>query len=285
MPRFEYVRAQSVAHAVELVNDPRYANRPIAGGTDLLVLIRHQQPNFDRVVDLTRVPEMKTIERRGDEVYIGASATFSEVAESDALRQHAPCLVEAALTVGGPAIRNAGTIGGNTINAAACADGVPPLVCMDAVAHLASASGARAMLVSELITGANKTAIQPGELLTHFTFPVPPPGAKQAFTKLGRRNAQAISRLSMAAAGRLDDRGCIDYARLVPGAAMSTPQRFVAVEEMLLGQAPSGELLAAAGEKTAELMLEVTGRRWSTEYKEVAIAALAERTLRRALLG
>ncbi|MCU0510832.1 MAG: FAD binding domain-containing protein [Anaerolineae bacterium] len=132
MPRFDYVRALSVDQAVELMNDPRYASRPVAGGTDLLVLIRHQKPNFDRVVDLTRVPEMKLIEQRGDEVYIGASASFSEVAESEAIRQHAPCLVEAALTVGGPAIRNAGTIGGNTINAAACADGVPPLVCIDA---------------------------------------------------------------------------------------------------------------------------------------------------------
>lgn len=285
MPRFDYVRAMSVEHAVELMNDTRYVSRPIAGGTDLLVLIRHQKPNFDRVVDLTRVPEMKLIERRGDEVYIGASATFTEVAESPAVQTHAPCLAEAALTVGGPAIRNGGTLGGNTINAAACADGVPPLVCVDAVAHLASLAGTRSLPVSELIIGANKTAVQKGELLTHFTFPVPPTGARQAFTKLGRRNAQAISRLSMAAAGRLDANGCVDYARLVPGAAMPTPRRFVAVEEMLLGQAPSDELLAAAGQKTAELMLAVTGRRWSTEYKEVAIAALAERTLRRALVG
>jgi len=285
MPRFDYVRAMSVEHAVELMNDTRYVSRPIAGGTDLLVLIRHQKPNFDRVVDLTRVPEMKRVERRGDEVYIGAAATFTEVAESPAVQAHAPCLAEAALTVGGPAIRNGGTLGGNTINAAACADGVPPLVCVDAVAHLAGPAGTRSLLVSELVTGANRTAIQKGELLTHFTFPVPPAGSRQAFTKLGRRNAQAISRLSMAAAGRLDEHGCVDYARLVPGAAMPTPRRFVAVEEMLLGQAPSDALLAAAGEKTAELMLAVTGRRWSTEYKEVAIAALTERTLRRALLG
>jgi CO/xanthine dehydrogenase FAD-binding subunit len=275
----------SVGHAVELMNDPRYVSRPIAGGTDLLVWVRHQKPNFDRVIDLTRVPEMKLIERRGDEIYLGASATFTEVAESPAIQEAAPCLAEAALTVGGPAIRNAGTIGGNTINAAACADGVPSLVCVDAVAHLAGAAGVRSLLVSELVTGANRTALQPGELLTHFTFSVPPAGSRQAFTKLGRRNAQAISRLSMAAAGRLDAHGCIDYARLVPGAAMPTPRRFVAVEEMLLGQAPTDELLMAAGNKTAELMLEVTGRRWSTEYKEVAIAALAERTLRRALMG
>ncbi len=283
MPRFDYVRAQSIEHALDLLTDPAHTCRPLAGGTDLLVLIRHQPPAFDRVVDLTRVPEMKAIERRGDEVTIGAAATFTEVSESPVLQEFASGLVEAALTVGGPAIRNTGTIGGNTINAAACADGVPSLVCLDAVAHLASRTGKRSLLVSELVTGANRTAIQPGELLTHFTFPLPPAGARQAFYKLGRRNAQAISRLSMAAAGRLDAHGCVDFVRLVPGAAMPTPRRFVPVEEMLLGQAPDDALLAAAGAKTAELMLEVTGRRWSTEYKEVAIQALAERTLRRVL--
>lgn len=285
MPRFDYVRAQSVQEAVDLLGDPAHVSRPLAGGTDLLVLIRHQQPAFDRVVDLGRVPEMKLIERRHDEVYIGAAATFTEVAESPVLQEFASGLVEAALTIGGPAIRNMGTLGGNTINAAACADGVPSLVCLDAAAHLASATGSRSLPVSQLVTGANRTALRPGELLTHFTFPLPPAGARQAFYKLGRRNAQAISRLSMAAAGRLDAHGCVDYVRLVPGAAMPTPQRFAPIEEMLLGQAPSDELLAAAGQKTAELMLEVTGRRWSTEYKEVAIQALAERTLRRVFAG
>jgi CO/xanthine dehydrogenase FAD-binding subunit len=284
MPRFDYVRAQSVEHALTLMADPDHRSRALAGGTDLLVLIRHQPPAFDRVIDLNRVPEMKAIERRGDEVYIGAAATFTEVAESPVIREHAPCLVEAAVTVGGPAIRNVGTVGGNTINAAACADGVPSLVCLDAVAHLASTSGRRSLLVSDLVTGANRTALKPGELLTHFTFPLPPAGVRQTFSKLGRRNAQAISRLSMAAAGRVDKEGCIDYVRLVPGAAMPTPRRFAAVEAMLLGQPPADALLAEAGAKTAELMLEVTGRRWSTEYKEVAIQALAERTLRRVLL-
>ncbi|MGE5603727.1 MAG: FAD binding domain-containing protein, partial [Nitrososphaerales archaeon] len=274
MPRFDYVRAQSIEHALELMGDSSYKSRALAGGTDLLVLIRHQPPSFDRVVDLTRVPEMKAIERWGNEVYLGAAATFTEVAESRVMQEFAPCLVEAAVTVGGPAIRNMGTVGGNTINAAACADGVPSLVCLDAVAHLAGAHGTRSLLVGDLVTGANRTAIQPGELLTHFTFPIPPPGSRQAFYKLGRRNAQAISRLSMAAAGRLDGQGCIDYVRLVPGAAMPTPRRFAAVEAMLLGRKPAEDLLAAAGIRTAELMLEVTGRRWSTEYKEVVIQAL-----------
>jgi len=284
MPRFDYIRAQTIEQALQLLADPAHVSRPLAGGTDVLVLTRHEKPVFDRVVDISRVAEMKVIERQGDEITIGAGVTFTEAAENPLLQAVAGCLVEARLTVGGPAIRNAGTLGGNTINAAACADGVPPLVCLDAVAHLRSLIGARSLPVSKFIQGANRTGLQSGELLTHFTVPVPPAGTRQAFIKLGRRNAQAISRLSMAAAGHLDAAGRIDYVRLVPGAAMPSPRRIPEVEAFLLGQTPNDALLAAAGQKTAEAMIAITGRRWSTEYKEVAIQALAERALRRALL-
>ena len=283
MPRFDYVRAHSVPEALQLLIEPGLVSRPLAGGTDVVVFVRHEQPPFDRVVDITRVPELKVIERRGDEIVVGAGVTFSEAAESALLQEVAAGLVEACLSVGGPAIRNAGTLGGNTVNAAACADSLPALACLDAVAHVRSLTGERHFLLNEFILGANRTAIQPGELLTHFTFPVPPAGVRSAFTKLGRRNAQAISRLSMAAAGRLDASGRVDYVRLAPGATMPRPQRFTEVEEMLLGQEPTDELLAAAGAKTAEVMIGVTGRRWSTEYKEVAIQGMAEQTLRRVL--
>lgn len=284
MPRFDYVRAHSIEQALQLLADPAHVSRPLAGGTDVLVLVRHEKPTFERVVDISRVPEMKAIERRGDEIIVGAAVTFTEAAESPLLQEVAAGLVEASLTVGGPAIRNAGTLGGNTVNAAACADGVPPLVCLDAVAHLRSLSGSRSLPVSEFIQGANRTGLQPGELLTHFTFPLPPAGTRQAFIKLGRRNAQAISRLSMAAAGHLDTAGRIDYVRLVPGAAMPSPRRVAEVEAFLMGQVPDDALLVEAGRRTAEAMIAVTGRRWSTEYKEVAIQALAERALRRVLV-
>jgi CO/xanthine dehydrogenase FAD-binding subunit len=283
VPRFDYVRACSVAEAVELLGDLRVASRPLAGGTDLLVYVRHEAPSFRRLVDVSRVAEMRRIERRGDEVTIGAAVTFTEAAASSLLQEVAACLVEACLSVGGPAIRNTGTLGGNVANAAACADSLPALVCLDAVAHLRSLAGERSLLVSDLVTGANRTTLGAGELITHFTFAAPPPGVRSAFTKLGRRNAQAISRLSMAAAGRRDATGCVDFVRLSPGAATAQPRRFTEVEAMLLGRQPTGDLLAAAGAQTAAVMIELTGRRWSTEYKEVAIQALAERTLRRVL--
>ena len=126
MPKFDYVRAGSVREALKLLTEPGLTSRPLAGGTDVLVYVRHEKPPFDRVVDISRVPEMKVIERRGDEIVIGAAQSRSpRRLKAPLLQQVAACLVEACLTVGGPAIRNAGTLGGNVINAAACADSLP----------------------------------------------------------------------------------------------------------------------------------------------------------------
>jgi CO/xanthine dehydrogenase FAD-binding subunit len=285
MPRFDYVRAHSVDEAAQLLAEPGLVSRPLAGGTDLLVYLRHEKPSFDRLVDISRVREMKIIERRGDELVIGAAVTYTEAEESALLREWAGCLVEACLSVGGPAIRNTGTLGGNVMNAAACADATPPLVCLGAIAHLRRTIGTRALPVADLIEAPNRVALQPGELLTHFTLPMPPQGTRSAFTKLGRRNAQAISRLSVAAAGHVDSHGQVDYVRMATGAATPRSQRYPEVEALLLGNRPTDALLAEAGAKTAEIMIAVTGRRWSTEYKERAIQALAERTLRRVLCG
>jgi len=258
-------------------------SQPLAGGTDIMVYIRQAKPWFDRLVDISLLPELKTIERDGTSVRLGAAVTFSEAIESPILNQVVPFLVEACKSVGSPQVRNLGTLGGNVVNAAACADSLPPLVCLDALAHLSSMEGERRIPVSELVIRPNQTQVRRGELLTHFSFPVPPEGARSAFIKLGRRKAQSISRLSMAAMGRTTPRGVVDFIRLTPGAATPRTLRFEQVEAMLLGQEPVDLLLVEAGETVAALMVEITGRRWSTEYKEVAIKALAERALRQVL--
>ncbi len=145
------------------------------------------------------------------------------------------------------------------------------------------AAGARSLPVAQLILRPNRTRIRSGELLTHFTVEAPPDGAKTAFIKVGRRNAQAISRLTMAAMGRVGADGRVDFARITPGAATPQTIRFTAAEAMLVGQPVSEELISAASRRVAEMMIAITGRRWSTEYKERAIVALAERALQAVL--
>lgn len=284
MSRFDYIRPTSLAEAVELLNDQTYQSMPLAGGTDLMVYLHHEGPTYTRLVDISSLPEMKKISKGDQTITLGAGVTFTRVIENKMLQHDVPFLIQACRTVGSPQIRNGGTIGGNVANAAACADSLPVLVCLDTIAHLLGPKGAkREMPVSEFVISPNQTRIKSGELITHFTFNAPPDGARTAFIKLGRRNAQAISRLTMAVMVRLDSNGKIDFARVTPGAATPQTTRFTAAEDVLIGQEPGQALYEKAAKQVSTTMIEITGRRWSTEYKEPAIQALTVRALQKAL--
>jgi CO/xanthine dehydrogenase FAD-binding subunit len=279
MQKFDYVRAGHIADAVFLLNEPGIKSRPLAGGTDLVLLLRLNEAVIDRVVDISLIPEMHTISRSADRVSIGASATFNEVLESPIIQTTAPLLAQACRTVGATQIRNMGTLGGNVANAAACADSLPALVCLDASAHIQTPGGEQILLVSDLIKAPNQTQIPPGGLLTALSYPVPLPGNRGTFLKLGRRNAMAISRLSLAVLGRLEKDGRIAEIRIVPGAATPNLGRFKSVEAALLGQTPSAQLYETAARLTTDEMTRITGKRWSSEFKIPALGAMVIRAL------
>ena len=291
MSDFGYVCAHTIEEALQWLNEPGQRSRVLAGGTDLLVQARGGPVDFDRVVDISRIPELKIIDvpdaadGAGGEVVIGAGVTFTRLLQHAGLCARAPLLAEACGYIGSPQIRNAATLGGNVANAAACADSVPALVCLEADALIVSAAGETRCPVAELITGTHRTQLAPGALIRAFRFKLPPAGSRAAFERLGRRRAMAIARLSLAALGARGPGGQIAWLRLVPGAAFARFRRARAVEEALIGQAPSPALLAQAGRQMAELFLAESGRRWSADWKEKALAALTERALRRVVGG
>ncbi|HVN52969.1 MAG TPA: FAD binding domain-containing protein [Anaerolineaceae bacterium] len=278
MERFQYVRAASIPDAIALLNEPGLVSRPLAGGTDLVLITRYEKV-CDRVVDISLIPELHQITRSRDQVVIGAGATFSEVLENSIINETAPLLAQACRLVGGPQIRNMGTLGGNVANAAACADSIPALVCLDAVAAVITPAGRLEWPLSELIVRPNQTRLPKGGLLISFSYTVPPPGSRGEFMKLGRRNALAISRLTVAALGRIDSRGCIAEARLVPGSAAPQICRFPQTEAILVGETPSDKLCREAARQAVAEMTAITGRRWSSEFKEPALEAMVYRAL------
>ena len=145
MERFIYLRAVDVQHAAALLREPGIRSRVLAGGTDLVLMARGDRNMCDRVVDISLIPELHRISREADTVTIGAAATFSEVIESPIVNETAPVLVQACRQVGAVQIRNMGTLGGNVANAAACADSLPALVCLDAVARILTPSEVRTL--------------------------------------------------------------------------------------------------------------------------------------------
>jgi nicotinate dehydrogenase FAD-subunit len=281
MERFSYVRAATIQEAIKLLNQPNFKNRPLAGSTDLILLLRHNPKVCDRVVDISLIPELHQIRRVGNEVMIGAAASFAEVIQHPLINQTAPILRDACKTVGAVQIRNMGTLGGNVANAAACADSLPALVCLDAHARVITPAEEFDWTVSELVLSPNKTRIPSGGLLVNLNYPIPPEGTRGVFIKLGRRNAMAISRLTVAAMGRLDESGCIAEARFVTGSAAPLICRFKSVEDHLVGKIPTRQLMQETGKLAVEEMIHLSGYRWSSEFKVPALTSLTIRALSR----
>lgn len=257
----------------------------LAGGTDLIISLRKTggQPEALQVVDLSGIDELRSITVGDDRIALGACVTHTQVEQDATLRALARLLPEACSQIGSLQIRNRGTLGGNLCNASACADSVPPLIALGATVVLQSERGPREIRLSELITAPYRTVIEPDELLTHIRFFRPAPGTGSAFVKLGRRNALSVSRMSVAVLLTLDEDERVIDPRVAAGSVAPVPRRFGKVEESLAGRAWSESLAEEAGALLAEEMIENSGRRWSTPYKEPAVAALLRRALGRAV--
>ncbi len=280
MKPFEYIECESVDAACTALDSHSGKARILAGGTDLLLELRRPgTPSPGAIVDISRVASLRGILLSEGEIRIGPLTTHAELSRSGEVRSRAGFLAAAAGAIGSPQIRNRGTIGGNIINAATCADTVPPLVALGARLTLRSVQGERVVGIDAFFAGPYKALAQENEVLTSISFPPVPANARTAFVKLGRRNAVAIARLSIAAMVTSDSEGIITEARIVPGAALPVWKRITEAEAMLIGAKPSALLFAAAGRRASEAMVAMTGRRWSTEYKEPVLAVLVRRAL------
>ena len=280
MKQFDYFSPKNVVETCTLLKEFGSDAQILAGGTDVLIELRKTSIKTPKVIiDISNLSELKGITGTESEIIIKPLTTHAELGSSPIIKKHARLLHMAVNVIGSPQIRNRGTIGGNIINAAACADTVPPLMALGAAVKLQSVEGERSIPIIDFFIKPYQTAAAKNEILTEIRFPKLLDPVKSAFMKLGRRNALAISRLSVAAILQKSDSGLIQEARIVPGAAFPKWQRMTEAEELLIGQKQSKELFTGAGKKVSEAMISFTGRRWSTEYKEPVIAVLVRRAL------
>lgn len=207
----------------------------IAGGTD--VYPAHAGKVLSRpLVDLSGIEGLKGITAGAEGVRFGAATTWSMIVRAP-LSPAFDALKSAAREVGSVQIQNRGTIAGNLCNASPAADGVPPLLALDARVELVSAQGRRVLALSDFITGYRHTALQPGEFVTAIIVPTPSPRAASAFVKLGSRRYLVISILMAAALVEKDDAGRILRAAVAVGAASPVAKRLPELERALAGLA------------------------------------------------
>lgn len=216
----------------------------LGGGTDLYPA-HVGRPLLRPLVDLSRVAGLRGITATAQGIRIGAATTWADI-----IRAPLPAafdgLKAAAREVGSVQIQNRGTIAGNLCNASPAADGVPPLLCLDASVELASAEARRVLPLSAFITGYRRTALAPGEIVTAVLVPQPSPSACAGFVKLGARRYLVISILMAAAMVEKDAQGRIAQARVAVGAASPVAQRLTMLEADLRGHAGAPSALLEA---------------------------------------
>ena len=226
-----YARPTRIEDALELL--ARGARTVLAGGTDFYPA-RVGAPPAAKVIDVTALRELRGIAESADHWRIGATTTWSEVIEAK-LPPAFEGLKLAAREIGGRQIQNAGTVAGNLCNASPAADGVPPLLALDASVEIARAGALRRLPLGEFILGPRLTALAPGELVTAILVPKPRHAAASGFLKLGARRYLVIS-IAMAAAVIERDAGAITAARVAVGACSPVARRLPELErEMLRG--------------------------------------------------
>ena len=271
-------RPRTLEEAIEILAQRPDEVRPLAGGTDILVQAKDGKVGREVLFDVTGVRELHGIEERGDHLWIGAATTHTEMMASAAVAQFAPALPAACAVVGGPQIRNRGTLGGNLAIASPAADTVPPLYAADAVVELVSVSSRREVRIDAFFTGPRRSVLAKDELIIGVRIPRRP-GVRGAFLRLGQRRAQAISKVSVAVGIAFRD-GRPEWVRVALGSVAPTVVRAPRAEQVLLAGGP--DALRQAREIVMEEIAPIDDLRSTREYRRQMAGILLERAMRKA---
>jgi CO/xanthine dehydrogenase FAD-binding subunit len=254
----------------------------LAGGTDLIVDLNFDRARPQRILDLTRVPELTEWAPEDGRLRIGAGVTYTRII--DELGDRLPGLARASRTVGSPQIRNRGTVGGNLATASPAGDGLPPLYTSGAEVELASRNGTRRLPVAEFVTGPKRTALAPDELITAYVLPAA--AGPQQFAKVGTRNAMVIAVCSVSLALWPEERRvatCIGSAGPTPLPAADADAFIAGVldeHDYWSSRAPLPDLaLERYGELVGQAARPIDDVRGTAAYRRHAVGVMARRTL------
>ncbi|MCU1243104.1 MAG: Carbon monoxide dehydrogenase [Candidatus Acidoferrum typicum] len=246
---------------------------PIAGGTDLMVLYAAGRLQSRKLISIAALRELRNIEVASAEVRVGAGCTYTDLRQHPVITKEFPLLARAAAWTGGIANQNRGTLGGNIANASPAGDSLPVLLAYDADLILVSASGERRIPYRTFHTGYKKTLLAPDELIHSICMPRNLSGYKCYARKVGARNAQAISKVFLAAMVRISN-ATIKDIRLAAGSVGPVPIRLAGTERALAGQPINDSLLELAGKVMAEEIQPIDDIRSTAGYRTVVLRNL-----------
>ncbi len=245
-----------------------------AGTTDIVPDIKNDKFHPAKILDLSRVPELKGINKTGDVIRIGSCATNGDIIRSATVKKYLPALWEASMRSGAPAIQNRATIGGNLATASGAADLPSILLPLEASVVLESIDGAREMKLEKFIRGYRDPDRKPNEIMREIIIPVPKENSIQKFYKRGSRKALTLSRISLGFYAEVEG-GVIREFRAAAGSMSPIPVRLPKLEAVLKEKRLDPELIAEASSVAGD---EVNPRK-SPAWRKAMASNLVRRFL------
>jgi carbon-monoxide dehydrogenase medium subunit len=282
MTPFEYHEPNSLEETIELLKRHGDESALLAGGTALLVDMRHGELTPKHVISLWGIQGLDRVQLNGD-IRLGTLVTVTQMIKSLRDRHAFSGLCEAGMALGGRQVQNSATVGGNICKASPGADLVPPLLCLDAELELAGPSGDRSIPLDGFLTGPDQTALLPAEVLTGIHIPQPPPRTGTAFLKIMRRRAVDCSIVAVCARVTLaqDGQTCLQM-RIGLGAVAPNPIRAKRAEAILQGRNLDLDLVSQAAIEAMRESTPITDVRATAEYRRMLVGTLVERMVLKA---
>jgi carbon-monoxide dehydrogenase medium subunit len=277
---FSYHRPASVGDAIKLLASLGEEARPLAGGHSLIPMMKLRLATPGHLVDLHGIAGLKGIHRDGNRIAIGAMTTQHELLASDEIRSSLPILQEAAALIADPQVRYRGTIGGNVANGDPGNDMPALMLTLGAAYRLEGPSGAREVMASDFYQGAYFTALEPGEILTAVTIPLPAAGHGYAYEKLKRKvgdYATAAAAVVLTMAGGKVASCAIGLTNL-----HETPLLAVDAADAVIGTSLDAASLKKAAAAAEAIMSPAADARGPVEYRKHVGGIMVTRALQHA---
>ncbi|MFA6009641.1 MAG: FAD binding domain-containing protein [Desulfobacteraceae bacterium] len=254
--------------------------RLMAGGTDLLVRLRHAGADMKPpLILLNKISVLADIKLDAGDLCIGSGVSFSAIMVHPLVQDHAPLLAKAVGTIGGPAIRNMGTLGGNIITASPAGDSLPPIYVMEASVVLVSAAGTRTIPIARFISGPSKTDVRKDEILTQIRIPVDDGFQAQCFEKVGLRRSLAIAVASFCGRLKFAEDGTVVAARFAWGSVAPTVAGSPEAEAAVTGRRLDTESIKKSVAAATESLSPIDDIRASAHYRRTVAGGLLRRFL------
>ena len=270
---YEFAVAASLQDAVRLLAEEPKRWLPIAGGTDVMVQYAAGTLGVRKLVSIWNLPELRQIEVLPGELRIGAGCTYTDLRGHGVVAGEFPLLARAASWTGGIANQNRGTLGGNIANASPAADSLPALLVYDAELILVSARGERRMAYRDFHTGYKRMNLAADELIRAICLPRGFAGYVSYARKVGARNAQAISKVCIAALGRVEN-GVVADARIALGSVAPLPIRLGETERVIAGKRLDADVRALARKTAVSETRPIDDIRSTAKYRAAVVSNL-----------